>query len=408
MRLKILGSGREVGRSALLLDGLMLDYGVRIEPSPPQYPMREDAKAAIITHAHLDHSGAAPLLAKKRKIPIVMTDVTLELSALLVRDSMKIAHKEGFALPFSKKDFQAYVKNTKFASHGEKFKAAGLRCSLHASGHIPGSSSVLVDEKKRVLYTSDVQTVDTKLLYGCRLPKHCDVVIIDSTYGARERPQRDAEEKRLLEDVEEALGRDEIVLFPVFAVGRAQEVLLILEKYADSIALDGMTKTASDIIAEYGAYLRDANALRNVLRKVHYVKRGSDRAAIAEKFPIIISSAGMLGGGPAISYLRAIAHRKGSKVLFSGFLVEDTPGRNLLETKIFQNAEEKFHVHCDVKQFELSGHADRRGVFDIIRHTKPQLVICVHGDGCPQLAADIEELFKIQAIAPSNGEEIKL
>lgn len=408
MKLKVIGSGREVGRSAILLDRVMLDFGVRIEPTPPKYAEYEPCDAAVITHAHLDHSGAAPILTRKHKIPIFMTDVTLELTALLIRDSMKIARKEGFNVPFSKRNFRAFLRNSKFMGYGEKFKAAGLRCSLHSSGHIPGSSSVLVEGKKKVLYTSDFQTVDSKLLYGCRLPKKCDVLVVESTYGNRDQKPRQEEEKSLLNSVEEAMSRNETVLLPVFAVGRAQEVLMILENYSDMIALDGMAKTASDIISEYSAYLRDPKTLTRVLNKIHFVDRGSDRAAIAEKFPIIVSSAGMLGGGPAVSYLRSIANRDESKILFSGFLVEDTPGRHLLETKIFQNSEERFRVKCEVRQFELSGHADRQGIFDAIEHTKPGLVVCVHGDACEKFAEDIQEEFKIDAIAPKNGEEIRI
>lgn len=408
MILTVCGSGREVGRSALLLNNLVMDFGVKIEPSPPKYAEYVSCDAAIVTHAHLDHSGAAPALVRKKKIPIFMTDVTLELATLLIRDSMKIARKEGFSVPFSKKNIRSFIRNSKFVGYGENFKAADLKCSLHPSGHIPGSGSVLVEGKRRVLYTSDFQNIDSRLLHGCTLPKKCDVLVIESTYGNREQRQRDEEEKNLIRSVEEAMARNETVLLPVFAVGRAQEILMILEKYADVIALDGMAKTASEIIADYGNYLRDQSALTRILNKIYFVERGSDRGAVAEKFPIIVSSAGMLGGGPAVSYLREIADRDESKVLFSGFLVEDTPGRNLLETKIFQNAEERFRVKCEVSQFELSGHADRQGIFDAIEHTSPELVICVHGEACDKLAKDIEEELKIDAIAPRNGEEIRL
>lgn len=411
MKLKILGSGREVGRSAILLSGkknVVMDYGVKIEPPPPQYPLNEEADAAVISHGHLDHVGAAPLLCQKKKIPIFMNDITMELAAMLIRDSIKVAKKEGYGAPFSKKDVKKMITCTKLVNHRERFRIGNNTFTLWPSGHIPGSSSVLVENGKRIFYTSDIQTIDSHLLSRCKLPHEVDILIIESTYGLRERRDRESIEKEMINAVEEALARDEVVLLPVFAVGRAQEVLMILEPYAKMIALDGMTRTASEIVAEYGSYLKDPHRMRSILRKVKFVKNQAERPKILKKYPIIISSAGMLGGGPAVQYLREISKQKGSKVVFTGFLVEDTPGRNLIETKIFKNAEEEFHVHCDLHQFELSAHADRKGLLEIIGRTKPKTVVCVHGEDCGKFAKDIEERFDIYAFAPKNGEEIKV
>ncbi len=195
----------------------------------------------------------------------------------------------------------------------------------------------------------------------------------------------------------------------VFAVGRAQEVLLILEQFAPKIALDGMAKQASDIISTYSAYLKDTKRLRNILRKVHWVHTREQRLKALKRYPIVVASAGMLGGGPALHYLREIKHKPESKVLFTGFLVEESPGRNLLETSIFQNAEERFHVHCELDKFELSAHTGRSGLMNIIRKLNPETVICIHGERCDEFAEDIEREFpSIQALAPKNGDEIKI
>src|SRR3989338_2354982 len=409
--IEVLGSGREVGRSAILVSGkkrVMMDFGVKIEPEPPKYPPTEKVDAAIISHAHLDHVGAAPLLFKKGKHPIYMNDVTLELGSMLIKDSMKVARNEGFGTPFDKTDVKRMVKNTKIVRYNEKFNIGDFSCTLWDSGHIPGSSSILLDGRKKIFYTADIQSRPSNLLGACKLPDKVDILITESTYGTKNQAPRKSEEKRLLEAVEETIENNGVALMPVFAVGRAQEVMLILKEYADKIALDGMAKIASEIIGEYGSYIKNPNGFRALLKRVKFIRTNEERAAAIKKYPIIIASAGMLGGGPAVRYLKEMQSLKDSKVLFTGFLVEDSPGRNLIETRAFENSEERFSVHADLQQIGLSAHADRTGLMDIIKRTKPETVICVHGDKCQEFAKDIEKEFNIQAFAPKNGEKIKV
>lgn len=412
MEVTVYGAGNEVGRSAVLAKGkenVLFDCGVKIQPEPPKYPELPDGiDACIISHAHLDHCGSIPALFSKSDVPVYMTDVTLELASLLIKDSMKVARKNGYPTPFGKAEFKHMKKNVRTVGYGQKFRIGEFSCTLHDAGHIPGSAGALLNADKKIFYTGDIQTADSRLLRGCRLPKEADMLIIESTYAKKDHPVREKEEHRLIEAVEEALHKDEVALIPVFAVGRAQEVLLILEKYANKIALDGMTKAASDIIADYSYYLKDRNRFRNVLKKVRFVHPEDNKEKIMKKHPIIISSAGMLGGGPAISYLRYIQKRHHSKILFTGFLVEESPGKNLIATKIFKNAEEQFHVHCDLQQFELSAHAGKSGLFEIIEKLNPKQVICVHGEHCEGFAKEIRERFGIDAFAPKNGETIRV
>ena len=409
--IEILGSGSEVGRSAILVSGkkrFVMDYGVKIQPEPPKYPMIEKVDAAIVSHAHLDHVGAVPMLLKNNKLPVYMNDITLELGTMLVKDSMKVAKKEGFTVPFGKNDLKRMVKSSKIVKYNERFRVGEFSCSLWSSGHIPGSSSVMVESNKKIFYTADIQARPSNLLNACHLPDKVDVLIIESTYGMKVQAPRATEEKRLIEAVEETIANNSVALMPVFAVGRAQEVMLILKDYANKIAIDGMVKLASEIVAEYGSYIKNPKEFRDLLKAVKFVRTDDDRALALKKYPIIIASAGMLGGGPAVHYLRELQKLEMSKVLFSGFLVEESPGRNLIETRIFENSEEKFHVKGDIQQMELSAHADRNGLFEIIRRTNPETVICVHGDKCSEFAKDIEEKFKVQAYAPKNGETIKV
>ncbi len=415
MQIEILGSGHEVGKSAILVSDektrIMLDYGVKLQPEPPKYPIRTtNIDAMILSHAHLDHSGALPVLYKKGKPPCFMTDVTFDLASLLIRDSMKVSKIQGYGTPYDRSDFKKMIRYTKLVNYNEEFAVGNFNCSLFDAGHIPGSSSVLLNNKKRILYTGDIQTADSHLLRGCQLPGRVDVLITESTYSYKEHLKRDKEEEKFLKLIEETLAREEIALIPVFAVGRAQEILLILEKYAGKIALDGMAKKASDIISYHSRYLKNPKKLKYILKKVRWIRSEKERSKAVKSCPIIVSSAGMLGGGPAVNYLRRIRGNAGSRVLFTGFLVEDSPGWKLIKTKIFENAEEKFDVHCELQQFEMSAHTDKAGLMNIINKTSPEKVICVHGESknCEKFAKEIQEKFKIQAFAPKNGEVIKI
>jgi len=420
MQIEVLGSGHEVGKSAILVDDektrIMLDFGVKLQPEPPKYPKIKRADAIILSHAHLDHSGALPLLYKKwkqrpnRSIPCFMTDITFDLTNLLLNDSMKVSKIQGYGTPYDKGDFGRMIKNTKLVNYNKIFRIGSFYCSLFDSGHIPGSAGILLDNNKKIFYTGDIQTIDSHLLRGCQLPDKVDVLITESTYSYKDHLRREKEEEKFLKSIEETLAKEEIALIPVFAVGRAQEILLILEKYAGKIALDGMAKKASDLISYNSHYLRNPKKLKYILKKVHWIRTKKERTKALKNCSIIVSSAGMLGGGPAVNYLRGIKGKAESRVLFTGFLVEDSPGWKLIKTKIFENAEERFDVHCELQQFELSAHTDKTGLFDIIKRTKPEKVICVHGESrhCENFANEIKEKLNINAFAPKNGEAINL
>lgn len=413
----MLGGGQEVGRSAILLsDGenrIMLDYGMAVG-NPPKWPMpAPNLDAIILSHSHLDHSGAIPILySKNPRLPLFANEATLDAATLLIKDSIKIARWEGYNLPFSPKHVGAMIRNAKLVDYGEQFRIGKFKCELRDAGHIPGSSSPLLQHSsgKIIFYTGDIKLEDTALLLGADLPKSADVLVTESTYSQIEHPPRAQEERRVIEAVEEALANDEPVILPVFAVGRSQEVLLILEKYADMIAIDGMAREATEMASFYGHHLRNPALLRRVMRKITWIRTEAERAKALSKFPIIITTAGMASGGPILYYLRQLRGRPEAKVLFVGYLTEDSPARGLLETGILRTAEEEIKVACDIRHFDLSAHAGRRELFEMVRKLKPSLVVCVHGEpkSCERFAEEISEDFGIPAVAPANGKVVEI
>ncbi len=420
--MQVLGGGGEVGGNAFLIQNkstnVMLDYGVKIQPEPPTYPIspRRRIDAIILSHSHLDHCGGIPALYTKSargNYPTFFTnEVTLETTKLLIKDSMKISKLEQYPMPFNEYDVKAMVSSAQTMSYRHKFDLGSFKCEFYDAGHIPGSVATLLMDKdtgKRIFYTGDIGYKDTHLLKGCNLPNKVDTLILESTYAKKDHPPRQKEEERFIQELEETLANNEKALIPVFAVGRSQEVLLTLEKYANKAALDGMAKAASDIILQYPNYIREPERLRRILDKVMWVQNQNDRKHVLDKIPIIVSTAGMLSGGPMVYYLKELKSNPNVHLMFTGFLVEDSPGRNLIKTSVYENDEEKFHFQGRMSQYDFSGHAGHHELLKIIEKTQPSKVICIHGDHTKEFAAEIRQRYKnIETIAPKNGETVKI
>ncbi|MFH1420756.1 MAG: MBL fold metallo-hydrolase [Candidatus Aenigmatarchaeota archaeon] len=416
MKITFLGGAGEVGRNAFLLEEkqtrIMLDFGVRIQPEPPTYPEQTpEVDAIILSHAHLDHCGGIPALYRKGNPMLVTNDVTLELIQLLINDSMKISRLEGFPIPYDRRDVQKMLASAHIVPYRKHFDIKQFRCEFYDAGHIPGSCGTLIESKesgKRIFYTGDIDFKPTELLNGCNLPGKIDTLIIECTYSNRDHPPREKEKKRFLEIVESVVANNERALFPVFALGRSQEVLLILEKFAKKVSLDGMAKSASDIILQYPQYLRNAKRLRTVLNRTSWVYTQELRKHALKHAQLIVSPAGMLSGGPILFYLGALKNDKTLKILLTGFQVEDSAGFKLVNTGMFEHDEEHFKVAGKCERFDFSSHAGRSDLFKIIEKVKPKRVICIHGDDCKSFAREIKKKYNISATAPDIGETIEI
>src|SRR3989338_2160497 len=415
-----LGGAEEVGKSSFLIDygeKVLFDRGVKLLQNKTEYPLpvKTNLDAVIISHAHLDHSGSLPHLFLDSKVMSFLTISTLDLSRMLWFDSLKIASFESMAPEWSKEEIHS-VEKFSFPMHYRHEIPITKNASLefHDAGHILGSAiSVLSLKTKKIVYTGDFKVAETRLHKGADLHiKNTDVMIMESTYGDRNHSPREETEKLFVETVQETIDRGGWVLVPAFAVGRSQEMLDILHEYKVSapIFFDGMCQKAAKIMMDYPELLKNPRFLKKALSKAIWVNNPSMRKKALKQPSIIVTTAGMLGGGPASFFLQHIYRQKNSAVLLTGYQVEGTQGRRLLETQKIEVDGELLDVSAHVQKFDFSAHAGQEELLSAIKKLSPKKIVLVHGDAdvMPVFKEKIETETGIETIIPSIGKTEKL
>jgi len=433
MEVEFLGGAREVGRSAILVDdSLLLDYG--LDPAtPPQYPVGEvDPDAVVVSHGHLDHAGAVPaLLAGDARPPVHWTPPTSRLATMLAEDTLKL-HGNTPQCPFTGTHVRRLTEVSETHGYREPFEAAGYEVTLYAAGHIPGSAHVLVDDgDTRLLYTGDfhagttgdggddgetappgterdVPAGEQRLVAATAARPPADVVVTESTYADVTHTDRGALEASFVESVETTVWEGGTVVVPVFAIGRTQELLLVCEAAGIDCYLDGMGKEVTQMLRDFPAYVRDPAALRRATSNARFVTgRDGQRRRIAEKSTVILTTAGMLSGGPAVTYVPAIRSHPTNKIALTGYQVEGTPGRELLETGRAAFDGRVLPVSAQIEQYDFSAHADGEGLRSFLAVYDDARVLVNHGDDCAGFASRLRT-DGYDASAPELGERLRL
>lgn len=413
MRIKCLGGFREVGKNAVLIEGkenVLIDYGMEVETGKLPKPF-DKVDVVVLSHAHLDHSGYCPVIYKKIKPPIYSTIETFELTHLLLRDSIKVAKFRGLPKHFGKSDLEKMKKHEVRITYGQRIENENFSLDIFDAGHIPGSTAPLLEiGNKRILYVCDFNVNPTRLLNGARIDaKDVDVLISESTYAKKEHSPRKETEKKFFETVQATIANEGVAVIPCFAVGRSAEVLMILDSFKPDfpIYLDGMSKTATQITLNYPEFLRDAKALRRAMKNVTQVWDSKEREKIVKEPCAIVTSSGMLEGGPSVHYIKYLYNNSESSVVFTGFLIPKTAGRRLVETGRFVTEGFDLKIKMGVYQFDFSAHSGRDDLFNFVNKINPGKVICLHGDHCEDFAKEL--IGKgFDATAPENGDIISL
>ena len=388
-----LGACQEVGRSAFLLDfgeKFLLDYGLKLNPTGVDYPLdiRENVKAAIISHAHLDHSGFLPYFYKHSECLSFMTRPTLQLADILWADSIKIAEFEGMAPKYNKAEIERTHRYNFIAPYNKKVNLSDkVSLEFFDAGHILGSSiTKFTYGDKSLLYTGDFKLEETRLHAGADMSMgKADYVIIESTYGDREHPNRKEMEKRLCESVQDTVDRGGWAIVPALAIGRSQEVIDILSKYNINvdIYLDGMGKKVADLYMAYPELIKDSKGLNKGLKEAKWVKGPGDRKKALKKPSVIVTTSGMMKGGPVLGYVQKIINDPKSKIHLTSFQAEGTPGRLLqYEGKLPYGVNgETVPVGCKYEKFDLSAHPGQSEMIAALKKWSPKKIFLVHGDG---------------------------
>lgn len=423
IQLNFLGAFEDIGASGIFVDTgaekLVLDYGADSETTPATPPLPAPGKvdALLLSHAHLDHCGSVPLLAtKKNGADVYAHPCTKELTNLLLLDSVKInlaeiGDIEEGKLPFDKDDVKNTMKKFVDVKYRKPFKVHSSEVTYFDAGHIPGSAMIsLKTQGKNILFNGNCNTIDTRLLKGCDMdmPK-IDCLITESTYAEKDHPDRKKEEENMVNLVKETVANEGIALVSGFAIGRLQEILLILHNYKINcpIYMDGMAKKATTIINQYKTLLKNPKEFDRALSEIRYLNKDKERSKAIREPCVILTTSGMLSGGPVVWYLRKLYNDRKSSLIMSGFQVPDTPGHKLLNTGRFIHEEEKIDLKLDmfVKRFDFSAHLGRKELLGFIEKTNPEKVFCVHGDRTVEFAEELKGKG-FDAVAPTANNRI--
>ncbi|THE65476.1 MBL fold metallo-hydrolase [Salinadaptatus halalkaliphilus] len=407
MEIRFCGGAREIGRSALVIDEtLLVDFGMD-SGNPPSFPVGDVSPAAVVvSHGHLDHVGTLPALVSGDARPSVhWTPPTRDLAMVLARDTLTL-HGGSYDCPFTETELARLTQVSEPHGYEESFEAAGYEITFYDAGHIPGSAHVLIDDgETRLLYTGDFHTEDQRLVAGTTARPDADAVICESTYADTTRPPREAIETAFVESLEETLWEGGTVVVPAFAIGRTQEMLALCGEADLECYVDGMGTRVTEILLREAnqPFLRDADALRRAAGHARFVDgRDGQRERIAEQNTVIVTTSGMLHGGPAMTYVPAIADHPTNKIAMTGYQVDGTPGRDLIETGSAELGDRVHSVSAQVEQYDFSAHADRDGLLAFLESYRDSEILVDHGDRCEAFAADLRE-DGFEAFAPELG-----
>ncbi|MBA2861347.1 MBL fold metallo-hydrolase [Methanococcus maripaludis] len=416
---KFHGGCHQIGKSCVEINTkkskILIDCGM--DPSDNGLPdiTDSDVDAVLVSHAHLDHCGAIPYFNFKK---IYCNPPTADLMYNVWKDTVSLSKT------YREEDIKKSMDVIKTVNYREEKQVTpDIKMKMYDAGHILGSSSLYLDiDGKKLLYTGDINEIETRTLRAADTDfDEIDTIIIESTYGSPLdiKPARKVLEKQLIDEISETIENGGKVIIPVFAVGRSQEIIVVINNYMKSGALkevpiyiNGSLTHTTGMYMGYSDWLNPKikNAIENRINPFGNLIKGGDEAFSKEPC-IIISTSGMVQGGPVLQYLSLLKNPR-NKIILTGYQAEGTIGRSLeegaTEVKPFKRA---IPVNGKVVKIEFSAHADYNSLLRFMKKIpQPSKAIVMHGERYQalSLAMTIWKTLKIPALAPSIGSVLPL
>jgi uncharacterized protein len=427
LKLTFFGAAGEVGRSCIMVESekakIILDAGIKLGKEV-EFPLITDQEiksldGVVISHAHLDHSGFLPhIYSTGYEGFTYTTKPSFELTNVLLSDYMRISMPKNV----TKEGISQMQKHHRLMEYHQEFKINDLAIRLLPAGHILGSALIEVsDAKNKILYTGDLNLRTTKLLdpaYSEHLA--ADTLITESTYGGNDDVFQ-SEKKvmdQMLASIKDTIIQGGKVIIPSFGVGRAQEVLLVLDDYMKSglipsvkIYMDGMISKAMRIHRHNVIYCRDELQKRILMndddpfksKNFFSVTTKQQRSRImhGNESAIIVTTSGMLTGGPVLTYIEHMAGDPKNKMILVGYQAEGTLGREIengakrvrIEEREGTGAGKEVHINMKIEKYHLSAHADRQQLMTFVGKVSGlERVFIVHGE--PSKSKDLQEALR--------------
>ncbi len=243
-------------------------------------------------------------------------------------------------------------------------------------------------------------------MHGAAEFPEAETLVIESTYFEKDHIPRKETEEKFIESVQDTLEKGGTALIPAFAIGRTQEILMLLDAHGIRAHVDSMGLEVYKILKKYPEYLRNPELLDRAFRRAVPVKV-QQRNLVLKEPSVIVTTAGMLDGGPALYYLSRQYKDPKSKVLLAGYQVEGTNGRRALEHRIIETKEEVLTLKLKIEQYDFSAHSGdgelKKLVKDFCKRDTIRVFV-MHGDKTEVFSQWISEEIGVDAYAPSNGE----
>ncbi|NMM63353.1 MBL fold metallo-hydrolase [Clostridium sp. P21] len=434
MKISFLGGAKEVGGSCILLKicnkNILLDCGIRQsvfkDPLPDFRTIQEHGgiDAIIISHAHMDHIGSLPIISKEYPgARIYANNMTKDLMKVLLYDSLKIMNNREAEIPlYAEVDVENMLNRIFTINYMVEFSIfEDIKITFYTAGHIAGASCAYITTPEGSLfYSGDFSVFPQKTVEGLKVPKlRPDAAIFETTYGDRLHANREVEEERLIELIGECEANKGKMLIPAFALGRSQEIILIIKKALNKksiknikVYVDGMIKDINRVYKLNPLYLKNSLG-KKILRGVEPFYDDNiiavDKKEIREKILedkepcIIVSSSGMLTGGYSQYYAEKIAPMENGYIVITGYQDEESPGRKLLN--LLEDEEDKklelngrsIPVKCKVEKVGLSAHGDKGEIKSLINLLTPNNIFMVHGN------EEVVESFSNELLSEIRG-----